>query len=186
MNLAAVSVIYKYQTREVKFRIAMARTEFKRVTSFHQLIGHKFKEATSEVLHLEHGLYGAETWSLRKVDRMFYVFHVRALKSVIHCTLNQKMHVYKCVVTYYFSSATCFGTLVAIIRVSYIIDQKYRESFEMLCWRKTEKISGTDLVRNEEVLRRVKEGRTILYRINRKKAYWIGHILRMKCRLKRN
>jgi hypothetical protein len=49
------------------------------------------------VLHLWHDLYGAETWTLRKVDRMVCVFHVRALKSVIHYTLNQQMHIYKCV-----------------------------------------------------------------------------------------
>jgi len=31
-------------------------------------------------------------------------------------------------------------------------DQKYPESFEMWCWRRMEKISWTDHVRNEEVL----------------------------------
>ena len=31
-------------------------------------------------------------------------------------------------------------------------DQKYLESFEMWCWRRMEKISWTDRVRNEEVL----------------------------------
>ena len=31
-------------------------------------------------------------------------------------------------------------------------DQKYLESFEMRCWRRMEKISWTDHVRNEEVL----------------------------------
>ena len=30
-------------------------------------------------------------------------------------------------------------------------DQKYLESFEMWCWRRMEKISWTDHVRNEEV-----------------------------------
>jgi hypothetical protein len=38
------------------------------------------------------------------------------------------------------------------------VDQKYLESFEMWCWRRMEKISWTDRVRNEEVLHRVKEG----------------------------
>jgi hypothetical protein len=89
-----------------------------------------------------------------------------------------------CSVTYYYSSATRFGTLVAIIRVSYIILQKYRESFEILCWRKTERISWTDRVRNEEVLQRVKEGRNILHTVNRRKADWIGAILRRNCLLK--
>jgi hypothetical protein len=31
-------------------------------------------------------------------------------------------------------------------------DQKYLGSFEMWCWRRMEKISWTDHVRNEEVL----------------------------------
>jgi hypothetical protein len=32
------------------------------------------------------------------------------------------------------------------------VDQKYLESFEMFCWRRMEKVSWTDCVRNEEVL----------------------------------
>jgi hypothetical protein len=47
-----------------------------------------------------------------------------------------------------------------------------------------EKISWTDRVRNEEVLHRVKEERIILHTIKRRKANWIGHILRRKCLLK--
>jgi hypothetical protein len=42
------------------------------------------------------------------------------------------------------------------------VDQKYLESFEMWCWRRMEKISWTDRVRNEEVLHGVKEERNIL------------------------
>jgi len=38
-------------------------------------------------------------------------------------------------------------------------DQKHLVSFEMWCWRRMEKISWTDHVRNEEVLLRVKEQR---------------------------
>jgi len=41
-----------------------------------------------------------------------------------------------------------------------------------------EKISWTDRVRNEEVLLRVKEQRNILHEIPKRKANWIGHILR--------
>ena len=37
--------------------------------------------------------------------------------------------------------------------------QKYLENFEMWCWRRKEKISWTDHVRNEEVLLRVNEQR---------------------------
>jgi hypothetical protein len=45
------------------------------------------------------------------------------------------------------------------------VDQKYLESFEMWCWRRREKISWTDRVRNEEVLQGVKEERNILQTI---------------------
>jgi hypothetical protein len=47
-----------------------------------------------------------------------------------------------------------------------------------------EKISWTDRVRNEEVLHRVKKERNILHTIKRRKANWIGHILRRNCLLK--
>jgi len=40
-------------------------------------------------------------------------------------------------------------------------------------------------VRNEEALLRVKEQRNVLHEINKRKANWIGHILRRKCLLKR-
>jgi hypothetical protein len=39
-------------------------------------------------------------------------------------------------------------------------------------------------VRNEEVLHRVKMGRNILQTVERRKANWIGHILRRNCLLK--
>jgi len=63
-------------------------------------------------------------------------------------------------------------------------DQKYLKSFEMWCWRRMEKISWTDHVRNEEVLLRVNEQRNILHEIRKRKAIWIGHILRRNCLLK--
>jgi len=48
-----------------------------------------------------------------------------------------------------------------------------------------EKISWTDHVRNEEVLLTVKEQRNILHEIRKRKANWIGHILRRNCLLQR-
>jgi hypothetical protein len=48
-----------------------------------------------------------------------------------------------------------------------------------------EKISWTDHVRNEDVLLRVKEQRNILHEIRKRKANWIGHILRRNCLLQR-
>jgi hypothetical protein len=54
----------------------------------------------------------------------------------------------------------------------------------MWCWRKIEKINWADFVRNEEVLHSVKDDRNILHAIKRRKADWIGHILRINCLLK--
>ena len=39
-------------------------------------------------------------------------------------------------------------------------------------------------MRNEEVLLRVKEQRSILHEIRKREANWIGHILRRNCLLK--
>jgi len=58
------------------------------------------------------------------------------------------------------------------------VDKKHLESFEMWCWRRMEKNSWTDHVRNEDVLFSVKEQRNILHEIRKRKANWIGHILR--------
>ena len=46
-----------------------------------------------------------------------------------------------------------------------------------------QKISWTEHVRNEEVLLRVNEQRSILNEIRKRKADWIGHILRRNCLL---
>jgi hypothetical protein len=58
-------------------------------------------------------------------------------------------------------------------------------SFEMWCWRRMEKISWTDHVRNEDVLLRVKEQRNVVHEIRKRKANWIGHILLRNCLLQR-
>jgi ribosomal 50S subunit-associated protein YjgA (DUF615 family) len=48
-----------------------------------------------------------------------------------------------------------------------------------------ENVSWTDHVRNEDVLLRVKEQMNILHEIRKRKANWIGHILRRNCLLQR-
>jgi hypothetical protein len=53
----------------------------------------------------------------------------------------------------------------------------------MWCWRRLAKISWADHVRNEGILLRVKEQRNILHEIGKRKANWIGHILRRNCLL---
>jgi hypothetical protein len=63
------------------------------------------------------------------------------------------------------------------------VDQKHVENFEMWFWRRMEKISWTDHVRNENVLLRVKEQRNILHEI--RKANWIDDILHGYCLLQR-
>ena len=52
-------------------------------------------------------------------------------------------------------------------------------------WMRMEKITWTDHVSNEEVLLRVKEQRNILHEIRKRKANWIGHILRRNYLLQR-
>jgi hypothetical protein len=45
-------------------------------------------------------------------------------------------------------------------------------------------ISWTDHLKNEEVLLRVKKQKNILHETNKRKADWIGHILRTNCFLR--
>jgi hypothetical protein len=90
--------------------------------------------------------------------------------------LNLRKKLVKC----YIWSISLYGAERWTLRK---MDKKYLESFEMWCWRRTE-ISWIDRVRHEEVLHRVKEERNILHTIKRRKATWIGHILRRKCLLK--
>jgi hypothetical protein len=71
-------------------------------------------------------------------------------------------------------SIALYGAETWTLRVT---DQTHLESFEMWCWRRMEKISWTDHVRNEEVLLRLNEQRNILHKIIKWKANWIGHIL---------
>jgi hypothetical protein len=77
---------------------------------------------------------------------------------------------------------TLYGAETGTIRAA---DQKYLGSFEMWCWRRMEKISRTDLVRNEEVLLKIKEQRNILHETGKRKANCIGHILCRNCLLQR-
>jgi hypothetical protein len=82
----------------------------------------------------------------------------------------------------YIWSIALYGAEIWKLRA---VDQKHLESFEMWCWRRMEKISWADHVRNEEVLLRVKEQRNILHEIRKRKANWIGRILRRNCLLQR-
>jgi hypothetical protein len=45
------------------------------------------------------------------------------------------------------------------------VNQKYLKSVEMWCWRRMDKISLADHVKNEEVIHRVKDKRNIIHTI---------------------
>jgi hypothetical protein len=83
-------------TREIESRIAMAQAAFNRKkTRFTSKLDLNLGKNLVKCYTWNVAFYGAETWTLRKVD------------------------------------------------------QKYLERFEMYCWRRMEKISWTDRVRNE-------------------------------------
>jgi len=92
--------------------------------------------------------------------------------------LELRKNLVKC----YIWSIALYGAETWMLRAVY---QKHLESFQMRFCRRMEKISWTDHVRNEEVLLRVKQQRYILYEIRKRKANWIGHILRRNCLLQR-
>jgi len=94
--------------------------------------------------------------------------------STLYLELRKKL--VKC---YIWSIALC-GAETWTLRA---VDQKQLESFEMWCWRRMEKISWTDHVRNEVLLLSVKEQRNILHEIRKRKANLIGHILCRNCLL---
>ena len=66
--------------------------------------------------------------------------------STLDLELRKKLHL--C----YIWSIALYGAATWTLRA---VDQKHLESVQMWCWRRMEKISWTDHVRNEEVLLRV-------------------------------
>ena len=116
------------KTCEIKCRIAMAKAAFKKMMAlFTSILDLELREQTVKCYIWNIAIYGAETWTIRRVD------------------------------------------------------QKRLKSFEMWCWRRMEKISWTDHVRNEEVSLTVKEQRNILHEIRKRRVNLIGHILRRNC-----
>jgi hypothetical protein len=75
----------------------------------------------------------------------------------------------------------CYGQRIRTLRK---VEQKYLECFEILCWKRLEKISWNDHVKNEVALQRVNEERNTLHTTERRKSNWIGQILRRKFLLK--
>jgi hypothetical protein len=58
------------------------------------------------------------------------------------------------------------------------VELKCVESIEMSCWRRMEKISWIDRVKNKEVLHRVIDEKNILHQLKRIEVGWICLILR--------
>ena len=99
----------------------------------------------------------------------------------MHAHIYKICKKYRIIITQY-TIIALYGAETWTIRAA---DQKHLESFKMWCWRRMEKISWTDRVRNEELLLTVKEQRNILYEISKWKANCIGHILRRNRLLQR-
>jgi hypothetical protein len=99
-------------------------------------------------------------------------------KALFTITLDLELR--KKLVKCYIWGTALYGAEIWTLRA---LDQKHLESFELWCWRRMEKISWTEHLRNEEVLLRVKEQRNILHETSKRTAIWIGHILRRNCLL---
>jgi hypothetical protein len=96
-------------------------------------------------------------------------------------TSKLDLNLRKKLVKYYIGSIALYSAETWTLRK---LDQEYLGRFEMWCWRRMEKSSWTDRVRNEvPVLHRVKE-ENIMRRVNRRNAKWIGQILHRNCFLK--
>jgi len=57
-------------------------------------------------------------------------------------------------------------------------DATWLEAFEMWVWRRLVKVKRTDKKSNAEVLNLVKEKKSLLAEMRKRKRRWIGHILR--------
>ena len=95
-------------------------------------------------------------------------------------TSTMNLHLKKILVKCYIWSIALYGAEIWTLRV---VDKKHLENFDMWCWRRMDKNSWTDRMRNEEVLLQVNEQRNILHAIRKRKANWIGHSLRINCLL---
>jgi len=87
---------------------------------------------------------------------------IMTMYQVFTSTMDLKLR--KKLVKCYIWSTVIYGAETWTLRA---VDQKHLESFEMWCWRRMDKISWTDHVRNEI---RGKEQSNILHEISKRKA----------------
>ena len=104
---------------------------------------------------------------------------IKSRISIAKAAFNKKKNLFsskldlnltKKLVKFYVWSMALYGAETWSLRAT---DQKRLECFEMWCWRRMEKISCTDHVRNEEVSLRVNEQRNILHEIRKQKANYL-------------
>jgi hypothetical protein len=88
-------------------------------------------------------------------------------------TSKMDLELRKKLVKCYIWSIALYGAKTWTLRA---VDQKHLEKDGEDQW--------TDHVRNEDLLLRVKEQRIIIHEISKRKAKWIGHILRRNCLLR--
>jgi len=101
-------------------------------------------------------------------------------KNSIFFTCQLDVNLRKKLVKCYIRNIALYG---AETRTLQKICRKNLGSFEM-CWRRTEKISWTNRVRNEEVLHMVNDERHVLHTIKKRNGNSFGHILCKNCLLK--
>ena len=115
---------------------------------------------------------------------------IKSMITIAKAAFNKKknlltskldLNLRKRLVICYVWSIALYGAETWTLRAT---DQKHLKSFEMWCWRRMEKISWIDHVRNEELLLTVNEQRNIVHEVIKRKANWNGHILLRNCLLK--
>jgi hypothetical protein len=79
-------------------------------------------------------------------------------------TSKMDLELRKKLVKCYVWSITLYGVETSTLLA---VNHKHLERFEIWCWRRMEKISWTDHVRNNEVLLRFNEQRNILHEISK-------------------
>ena len=94
-------------------------------------------------------------------------------RELMRRSFNQelKKRMVKCLVW----SVVLYGAETWTIRQE---DLKRLQAFEMWIWRRMERISWTEHISNEEVLKRVGEERGLIEIIRKRQKTWLGHILR--------
>ena len=102
-------------------------------------------------------------WSLPSLPDSYNAESLPTLRQAASRKFTFKSNLREKLVNSYICSRALHGAETWVLRK---VHQKHLQNFEMWCWRRMD-ISWTDRVRNEEVWRRVKEDRNILYTVKK-------------------